>query len=304
MHHQTARVAFATFLAAAASGVAGAEPAPPPAPYAPPFQLRPAVAVSVIRADTAAAFYDDGMTRGSTLVTGLIASYKLRPDLVPFGRFAVTHDDPTQGSSATGTSNALAGIQWVPKVARPWRASVIGAMTIPIGSGGGNSPDMPKAAANRAAILARSSMDNAMFAVNDLAVIAGASAAYVDKGLTLQAEVTLFELVRVRGEDIQPDKLKTNMTTGLFAGYFVAKQLSLGAEVRYQRYLSTPVFVANDPTTAIRDQLTVAGGLRTHFKLDGGKKWLRPGLAYARAVDAPMTGRNYQIVQLDLLFIY
>jgi hypothetical protein len=146
-------------------------------------------------------------------------------------------------------------------------------------------------------------MDNALFAPNDLALITGASAAYVDGGLTVQAEATLFELIRVRGAAVQPDKEKTNLTSGLYAGYFVVKQVSIGGELRYQRYLSTPSFVAADPTSAIRDTLSAAVGVRTHWKLDA-TQWIRPGVSYTRGLDDPMKGRSFNIVQLDLLYAY
>ncbi len=282
---------------------ARAEPTAPPAPYAVPFQLRPAVAANVFRSDSVAAFYSDATDSGSTVVTSLLGSYKVSPQLAPFARFAVLHDNPTTGDSATGTSNALAGVTWAPKLPAPYKIGIIGAMTAPIGTGGGNSPDMAKAAANKAAILARSAMDNAMFAVNDVAFIAGASAAFVDSGFTLQAEATVFQLVRVRGADVQPDKTKTNMTSGISLGYFIVKQLSVGGELRYQRWLSTPKAVANDMTGTTRETITAAVGLRTHWQLEG-KRWLRPGVAYTRGVDDPMMGRHYQVVQLDVLFAY
>jgi hypothetical protein len=279
------------------------EPTAPPAPYTPPWQLRPAIAVSVFRSDTAVAFYDDATGDGVTVASTLLASYKLTPTLAPFARFAVTHDTPTMGEAEVGHSNALFGATWAPKVAAPYKVAVIGAITAPVGSGGGDTPDMAKVAVNRSAIMARSAMDNALFAVNDMTLIVGASAAYVDRGLTLQAEVTAFELIRVKGAAFQPDKFKTNLTTGLYAGYFLAKQVSLGAELRYQRYLSTPKFVSNDPTATLRDSLSAALGVRTHWKLQG-KQWLRPGIAYARGLDDPMTNRNYQVLQVDLLYIY
>jgi hypothetical protein len=146
-------------------------------------------------------------------------------------------------------------------------------------------------------------MDNALYAVNDAAIIGGATFAYVDRGITLQAEATVFELVRVRGSEAQPDKTKTNLTTGIHAGYFVLPQLSLGGELRYQRYLSTPKFVETDPTSTLRDTLSVAAGARAHVKL-AGKQWLRPALAYARGLDDPMSGRSYQVIQIDLLYTY
>jgi long-subunit fatty acid transport protein len=72
--------------------------------------------------------------------------------------------------------------------------------------------------------------------------------------------------------------------------------LSLGGEVRYQRWLSTPTSVT---TPELRDNLTVAVGPRFHFKVSESLT-LRPGLAYAFALDAPMSTLKYSIVQLDL----
>jgi hypothetical protein len=83
----------------------------------------------------------------------------------------------------------------------------------------------------------------------------------VRSGLTLQAEATLFELARVRGAKVDPDPYKTNLTTGGHVGYFVLLWLCVSAELRYQRYLSTPKAVAMTPTA--RDNPTIAFGLRT-----------------------------------------
>ena len=114
--------------------------------------------------------------------------------------------------------------------------------TIPIGMGGGDTPDAGAATANAAGIAARSAMDNAMFAVDYFTGIFGADVAYVDHKFTLQAEATLLELIRVRGQGTNggADSTRTNSTFGLHAGYFLTSFLSLGAELRYQRWLSHP----------------------------------------------------------------
>lgn len=279
--------------------VAHAEPTAPPPPYAAPFQLRPTGAASVARADTAFAFYDDEMGGGTTIASTWLASYRVNPTLAPLARIAIHHDTPT----ATGISNGLLGVTWAPKLPDPFRIGILGAVTLPIGTGGGNAPNADRAAANRAAVFARSGMDNALFAVNDLTLIGGASVAYVDRGLTVQGEVTLFELVRVRGDEVQPDTTKTNMTSGLFAGYFVVPQLSVGGELRYQRWLAAPKAVEMDTTGKTRDTVTAAIGVRGHLEL-AGKQWLRPALSYARGLDDPMQDRSYQIVQLDIIYAY
>jgi hypothetical protein len=73
--------------------------------------------------------------------------------------------------------------------------------------------------------------------------------------------------------------------------------LSLGAEIRHQRWLSTPPAVGRNEN--LRDNTTFAIGPRLHFEL-APKVWLRPGIAYARGLDKPMTDANYNIVQLDV----
>lgn len=272
-------------LALLVSSTAHADPKPPPPPYSLAWQLRPAAAATAVRSDTTVAMYGTGSTVASTF----LASYKVTPRLAPLFRIAVAHDSPEMGEGASSLSNLLLGTTWTPALAKPpLKLALFGAVTVPVGSG---------AAANKSAVLARSGMDNALFAINDTAAIAGVDLAYVKGGFTVQGEMTLFQLVRVRNADMQPDKAKTNLTSGLHAGWFPIPQLSIGGELRYQRYLSTPSFVEATPAT--RDCLSAAIGVRAHIKL-GGKRWMRPGVAYARGLDDPMNGRGYDVVQLDL----
>jgi len=283
---------------------ARAEPIAPPPPYALGWSLRPVQPVNVVRSDTSIGLFDDGGMAGSTVASTFLASYKLTPTLAPLFRIAVVRHDPAMGASASAISNPLLGVIWSPAGIRaPFKVGVFGGLALPLGSGGGNSPDMAALGSIRAAAIARSSMDNAMFAVNDLTPIAGADLAYVAHGLTIQAEVTLFELIRARGSSAQPDAFKTNVTTGLHAGYFLLPQLSASGELRYQRYLSTPSFVELDPTGASRDAWSAAIGLRAHVAL-GGTRWLRPGLSYARGLDEPAAHRRYQSIQIDVPFVF
>jgi hypothetical protein len=174
--------------------------------------------------------------------------------------------------------------------------------TIPVGSGGGNSPDAAtRAALAPAGVLSRSAMDNAMFAVNYFTVFPGIDFAFVKSGFTAQVEATFFQLFRVRGDQVDKDESRTNLTMGLHLGYFFIPQLSLGAEIRHQRWLSTPATVSANEAT--RDTTTFAVGPRLHFKLSE-TAWFRPGIAYARGIDKPMTVGNYNIVQLDLPFSF
>jgi hypothetical protein len=101
-----------------------------------------------------------------------------------------------------------------------------------------------------------------------------------------------------------PDKSKTNFTTGLHVGYFIIPMLSLGGEIRHQRWLSTPKAVEKDEADGgadlgIRDTTTFAVGPRFHFKLSDSV-WFRPGVAFAMPLDKPMSKSDYKMVQLDL----
>jgi hypothetical protein len=153
-------------------------------------------------------------------------------------------------------------------------------------------------------------MDNAMFAVNYFTAIVGGDIAYVDHKLTLQAEATLFQLLRAHGDDAggaSSDAARTNSTFGIHAGYFVLPYLSLGAELRYQRWLSTVTQISNGAKTDIadssKDTMTVAIGPRAHFALGKGM-FLRPGLSYSRGLDQPLTTSSYNVLQIDVPVVF
>ncbi|MFO0590047.1 MAG: hypothetical protein U0441_21065 [Polyangiaceae bacterium] len=272
--------------------VPDAPPPPPPAPYSLPWQLRSAAPGNVVRLDTAIALYDkpDGKS-GMTVASLLFASYKVTPEFAPFLRMGALGT-----SDAAGVTNlALGGTLGVP-LPPQWKAAFFCGLALPIASGGGVGADPKVTDAMKTGPLARSAMDNAMFAVNDLTLFPGFDVAYVAGGLTVQAEVTLLALMRARTE--KADSSKTNLTSGVHVGYFFTPWLSAGVDLRYQRWLSTPVAVATDPTGDSRDNATFAIGPRFHLHLSKSV-WLRPGVAYARGIDLPMS-KSYNIVQIDI----
>jgi hypothetical protein len=133
--------------------------------------------------------------------------------------------------------------------------------------------------------------------------------AYVDHKLTVQVEATLFQLFRVKGDDTtpsSPDSARTNSTMGIHAGYFLAPFVSLGGELRYQRWLSTPTRIVmgakSDFPAASMDTVSFAIGPRFHFKL--GNTWLRPGISYSQVVDQPFSSSHYKIMQFDLPVVF
>lgn len=273
-------------------------PKPPPSPYSLPWQLRPTGAASAVRSDTAFAFYQSPTTGqgGFTAASMLLVSYKVMPNLAPLLRFGFVSNSPPGGTGAgSALVNPVLGATYAVPLSQELRLGLFLGVALPMGMGGGNARDAATFNAVKSGVLARSAMDNAMFAVNDLTVFPGVGLSFTRGRLTLQVEATVLELLRARGEAVQSDTAKTNFTSGLHVGYFVHPMLSLSAELRYQQWIIPPAGTSR----AALNNLTVAVGPRLHVKLADGV-WARPGLAYATALDAPMTASNYQIVQLDV----
>jgi hypothetical protein len=211
----------------------------------------------------------------------------------------VKNDAPAGTASGSGFTNPIVGINYFHPLAKGWRVTGFLASSIPIGSGGGDSPDPGAAAAMQAGIPARSGMDNTLFAVNYWGVVGGVGLARITKGLTIQAEATVFQLTRVRGPESQ-DGSRTNFTTALHVGHFFSPKVSLGAELRMQRWLTDAAPVrANE---AAREQVTFGIGPRFHVRVAG--HMVRPGISYSRALDDLMSARGYDVVQLDVPIVF
>lgn len=282
-------------------------------PYSLPWQLRSVTAGTVIRSDSSFAGYEDAASHpGTTSVTTLLATYKIPgtggagSGLAPMLRLGFVNDSPPSGAGGLTFMNPLVGATYALKLPSDFRLAFFFALSVPIGGGGGDTPAPGNANSRAKGIFARASMDNAMFAVNDFTLIPGLDFAYVGHGLTLQAEVTLLELLRVRGEKVQAEASKTNFTSGIHVGYYFTDTLSAGADLRYQRWISPPAAVeklraATDD--AVMDNASFAVGPRVHIKVLGSS-WIHPGLSYGRGLDKPTgpAGSNYQFVQLDVPF--
>jgi hypothetical protein len=300
---------------------AAAPTAPPP--YALPFQLRPVAVSNVVRSDTAIAFYENPTTHngGTTVASMLLGSLKLTDSFGVLLRLGVVGNSPPDGAKATTPKgmvalegktnfiNPVIGGTYSWKLGSDFKLAAFLGVAVPVGMGGGNTPNPSSAEANNRGVLARSALDNAMFAVNYLTLFPGVDFAYVAHGLTVQAEATLLQLMRVRGSEnaANKDSARTNFTAGLHVGYFFIPQLSVGAELRHQRWLSTPSTIkgATMPYTEdeLRDNTTWALGLRGHFKF-GDKFWLRPALAFAMPFDNPMSKQKYKVLQIDVPFSF
>jgi hypothetical protein len=302
--------------AAASTPVAPPEaPKPKPPPYSLPWQLRSVVPANVVRSDTAFGFYQSKTTRGGLATAAmLLVSYKVLPELAPLVRLGLVNNAaPDDKSARNNVLNPVLGALYAPKLDPHFKLGLFLGVTLPVGSGGGEHPPAAAGPANQAGAAARSAFDNAMFAVNYLAVFPGVGVAYLNSGFTVQVETTLFQLMKTRGPSAA-DKSNTNLTTGVHAGYFLIPELSIGAELRYQRWLSTPTSpnVRADKTGTLRDNTTFAIGPRAHIKL-GDKMWLRPGVAFAMPLDDPLAygpthhaaaNSHYKMLQIDVPFVF
>lgn len=303
---------------AAVDATSASAPAVPPAPYSLPFGLRSAVAATLVLSDTSIALYRNANGSGSTGVSFLLGSYKFLPNLSAFIRAGVVGNTapPAMAGAAAAPMgftvvNPALGAVFAPKLHADWKLATYLGLAIPVGMGGGNPPDAMNpmnpaqqaysllAATTRSGISARSAMDNAMFAVNDLVIFPGVDVAFVKWGLTVQLEATALFLMRMRGELAQADTFKLNFTTGLHVGYFFTRWLSLGGEFRYQRWLVPPAAITNATNAAVWEgvsQASAAIGPRLHLQV--GKIWLRPGLSYSYGFDAPMQTAGYHVIQV------
>ncbi len=273
-------------------------PAPPAAPYVAPFGLRVANATTSVRAETA---YGLNSGTSSTVVQYLTASYALRPDLGVLVRGGWVDFIPQGADSSRAFTNVTVSGVWTARPIEAVRVAATGGFGLPVGQGGGDHPDAGEAAAIAAGALARSRLEgSSMFSPNDLVPFVSGDVAYVAGGLTVQAEATIYELLRVRGSEADPDGNKTSLTTGVHVGYQIVPLLSLGAELRDQSYLTTPAAVGSGKTS--RSWVTVGGGPRLDFHL-AKDIWFRPGLAYLQPLNDPsptISASAYHIVQLDL----
>ena len=178
---------------------------PKPPPYSLPSQLRPVAPGNVVRSDTAFAFYKSPVNgeSGSTVASMLLASYKVIPELAPMVRVGIVSNSPP-GATAPAADpksgfnfiNPVVGATYGPNIGKSVKLGLFLGMTIPVGMGGGDSPEPGNALANAAGIAARSAMDNAMFAVNYFTVFPGVGFAFVDSGFTAQVEATVLQLFK------------------------------------------------------------------------------------------------------------
>ncbi len=280
--------------------------------YSLPWQLRPVTAGSMARIDTAAAVFNDGQGNIDIAVpTVFAANYQLTPHWAPTVKLGfVGNNAPGAALDGTAFANPMLGATYA-RALGIYRLALFGATTIPVGTGGGDSPNLRAAETNAASISARPA-DAAMFAVNYMTGIAGADLAYVGHGFTIQGEMTLLQFIRVRGRDSggATDAFRTQAAVGLHLGYFIGSHFSLSSDLHYRRWLSHPTSASANPGARVTfseagmNTTTVAVGPRVHFRL-AKLGWIHPGLSFVRGIDgrgfdAPLITAQATAVKLDI----
>lgn len=281
----------AIIIALLLARVAAAEPARSSEETSLPWQLHAVTTRNVVQADSAvAAFRDPQGNIDINETTALSASYQLTGRWAPMIRLGfVGNNAPGAALDGTSFGNPIAGATYTRRM-NSRRISLFAAAAIPVGSGGGNEADPRAARTNAASITARPA-DQAMFEVNYATAILGVDIAYVKHGFTAQAEATLSQSVRARGDQTAAgtDAFRTRATMGAHLGMFLGRHISVGAELEYRRWLSHPTML--DAMTAARvpiadDELatlTASIGARVHFHF--GNASIHPGLSYTRGFD-------------------
>lgn len=251
------------------------------------------------------AAYDEssGIKGGNVTASVFSVSQKLSPEIAVSFRAGVVRNSPASGESATSITNPLFAALYSTPISENLRLGFFLGVTAPVGSGGGNSPDAAVRSANSAAILGRSAMDNALFAANYFTMIPGAGLAFVANAWTLQAEMTVLRLTRVRGKSIDKDPTRTNLTSGIALGYAFTSSTSLITELHYQRWLDNATVQAA-PNPAIENISFMIG---PRFTIKSGNATLRPGVGYGQGLSGAIARSGYtyptnrdRIVFLDL----
>ena len=267
--------------------------------YSLPWELRPVLPNSMVRSNNFFAFYG---VDGATILSEITASYKFIPRISAMVKLVAAEDSPPTGQGGFGLANPLVGAQVGFWPAKSWKLGLFLGVTVPTGVGGGAPADKGGVDVIYAGMLARSGFQNPLFMPDYLAGWPGFDLAYVTHGLTVQAEVSMAFMTKVRGPQTEKSS-NVDLTMGLHAGYFFFPWGSFGVDLRHQRWLTVPSFVLQDPTRELRDISTIGLGPRFLVKLSEDLTW-RPGISMSFGLDHPVSSSHYKTVQIDLPFSF
>lgn len=131
--------------------------------------------------------------------------------------------------------------------------------------------------------------------------------AWIHEGLTIQLDLTLLYAIGSRAPVRERYDDSTNFVGQLWVGYAALPWLTLGAELRHQRFVDAPAPIRgadaampDGPTQAY--QTSLAGGVRLRIPL--GSVTLLLAASYARGLDGWMWAHDDNVFQLDLPFAF
>jgi hypothetical protein len=250
-----------------------------------------------IRIDTIAAPYRyNGMSALETVVY-LSTQIRLQKHFFLQARWGFADNRVGTGDrNRTGFVNPTIGVTMAFPIGPIVRFAAMTSFGVPLATGGGDG-DADGAFLQRQGMLARSAMENNHFTPNDLGFPTGLSLAAVHRGFTAQLDATIIPAGRVKGTGRQEDGARVNSTYGLFAGYFIVPQVSLGMELRYQYFLLPPSFVEVDPSA--RSNLTAGAGGRIEIELSDSTR-MRPGICFSTGLAGYVEQQSFRMVQFDV----
>ena len=230
----------------------------------------------------------------STLLMVLSGSYDFTAWLSSFVRLGWVRNAPSNAEAASGIANPALGFTGQVPFGKHVKVGGVAGATLPLGSGGGNTPHP---AALKAWV---SSVDwgGAMFAVDHVDVFGGLKASYSLDRFTLQVESTLHQLGRVRGEAVDPIGAAATVTgSQATASCAILPALSLSSGLAETRFWNTPKAIRDSPDSRVDYFFIVGASLDLRLARGIG---FTPGLLYARALDLPLRAEKFQVVELDL----
>lgn len=228
---------------------------------------------------------------GEAVVTVATVGYDFTPQLRAYVRYGLVHNAPPALSTAQSLSNLGLGGRFslspIPRLSVGAEAGLI----LPFGSGGGDAPSQDLVFAN---VRARA-LHPALFDPNYLTPWLGVDAGTTIEHVTLRLGVAVEQSIRTAGSGFSADASKTRLRLTPHVGYQVLPWLEPFVELRWFRFLSTPVFVEADPPTG--DSLFGALGVAFAF---APTLPLRARLTYLRAIDEPLTRDDFHVLSLQL----
>jgi hypothetical protein len=263
-----------------------------------PFQLRSVSPRSGARIDTIVAPYRYADMSALETVVFLSGQLRLQQHFFLTARWGFDDNRVGNGDrNRTGIVNPAIGVTLAFPIGPAFRFAAATAISLPLATGGGSGSDVDGIFLQRQGALARSAMDNAAFAFNDLGFPTGLSLAFVQRGFTAQLDGTIIASGRVKGPGTEGDAAKVNSTLGVFLGYFVIPEVSLGVELRYQYYLLPTALVDQDPSA--RDNLTVGAGGRIEIEVSDSTR-LRPGICLSTGLSGYVEQQSFHMIQFDV----